>query len=313
MRYIFFVNPKAGQGKGVNKLIDNIREITDRYGFKTDVFVTTGSLDAERKAKLAIEKLNGEEARFYACGGDGTANEVLNGIYGHDNISLGIIPIGTGNDTVRNFKKGGDFLDIEKQIMGKDEKIDVVKCTGNLNGKYDSRYFVNMCNIGFDCNVAEFAGRLKKKPLIAGSAAYIIAVFGMFIEKKGISLSITENDKLLKQGKMLLCAISNGSYCGGGICSSPKAVMNDGKFDLNIVYDLPRTKFLKMFPSYTKGTHFDSPEAEYLAFEKKCTKLSIKPYNIEEFFICTDGEIFTTDGIDMEICPKAVNFIVPAK
>ena len=88
-----------------------------------------------------------------------------------------------------------------------------------IGGRFQQRYCANMFNIGFDCNVVELAGRLKKKPLISGSVAYLLAVAGMFIRKKGISLRLTdetaETERIL-DGEVLLCSVANGSYCAAG-------------------------------------------------------------------------------------------------
>ena len=91
--------------------------------------------------KTAAE--SSERLRFYACGGDGTLGEVVNGAAGQVNAEVGLIPIGTGNDFVRNFADAGDFFDIEAQVMGEARAIDLIKC--------NDRYGINVVNVGFDC------------------------------------------------------------------------------------------------------------------------------------------------------------------
>lgn len=312
MKNIFFVNPTAGQGKGINDLVDKINSISESLYADTEIYITKSVGDGENQARKMAEALNGQEARFYSCGGDGTNSEIINGIIGYDNVSVGCIPIGTGNDTVRNFKDGGNFSDIESQLLGSKKRIDLIKYCGIINGTYQEKYCVNMFNIGFDCNVVELAGRLKLKPMISGSTAYLMAVAGMFIEKKGINLKLIEGEKTIVDGQVLLCAICNGSYCGGGIYSSPQAVMNDGYFDLNIIKNVSRVQFIKLFPKYQKGTHLSLPNIEKTISIKKCKSLKLVP-NEKNFFLCADGEINLAEEVEFTIAPNAVNFIVPRK
>ena len=358
MKYYFFVNPVAGQGKHFAEMTEKIRSAMEELNISRDdyaVYKTEGVGDGERKARLLGEKLSSSGsishglasasasnastdasasnasadasasnasadasasnastdasasnasadasalhalgskpiARFYACGGDGTANEIINGVYGFDGISVGIIPIGTGNDTVRNFPDAGDFLDIKAQVLGTEKPIDVMEYRGIVNGKERTGYAVNMFNIGFDCSVVELAGRLKEKPLISGPAAYLLAIFGKFVKKEGVSLRIEGSGReLLEEGKLLLCAISNGSYCGGGIKSAPQSIMDDGYFDVNIVRDVGRAKFLKFLPAYKNGTHLGRPGIEDILLVEKAKSIMIKPFNSKDPDSYTDS------------------------
>ena len=315
MKHYFFVNPAAGTGKNVDGLISNIDAAFEgREGEEYKIILTDSVGAGEREAREIVNALpEGEEARFYACGGDGTVNEVANAVAGHPGAVLGIVPIGTGNDTVRNFPEAGDFLDIKAQIEGSVKAIDAMRYEGVVDGKKQSRYCVNMFNIGFDCNVVELTGRLKQKPLISGSAAYLLAVFGVLARKKGTSLTITDNGSTWREGPMLLCSISNGSYCGGGIYSSPQARMDDGIFDICVINDVSRMKFISAFPKYKNGTHLDMKGADEILDVRKSTDVTIKPYGMKDLFICVDGEIQLTTGIRVTMCPGIINFVIPKK
>ena len=314
MRYIFFVNPVAGTGKEADQLVEDIhdlmREMRQEFNYK--VVITKGDDDGIIRARNLARDLQGEEARFYVAGGDGSINEVLNGVFGYENISIGVIPIGTGNDTVRNFPEAGDFKSLEKQVKGTSKKIDVLKYTGVINGREQTRYCINMFNIGFDCNVVELTNRLKQKPLLSGSLAYLMAVAGMVIKKKGTSLTIKENGEIIREGGMLLCAVSNGSYCGGGIKSAPLAVMDDGEFDINIINDVSRLTFARLFPGFRKGEHAGNMKGiDEIIEMRKMKTVELTPYGAEDITICVDGEIQSTKGIKIEVCPKALTFIIP--
>lgn len=312
MKNYFFVNPMAGQGKGIKELIAEIESAVRDLNQECEIYITKSVGDGCRRAREIAESLEGASARFYCCGGDGTNNEIINGVAGFDAIEVGCVPIGTGNDTVRNFPNGGDFLNIREQLMGTAQKIDLMKYSGVIDGTYQERYCVNMFNIGFDCNVVELASRLKKKPFIAGSAAYLLAVLGIFIQKKVMSMKLTENGRVISDEDFLLCAIANGSFCGGGIYASPQASLNDGFFDLNFIKDVSRMEFLKLFPKYQKGTHLEVPGIEKILTVKQCRELTLTPKE-KDFFLCADGEISVAEEIHIEIMPEMLNFIIPAK
>ena len=319
MKYYFFINPVAGQGDRFRFLISDIKKaMADRDDYY-EIIESESKGFIKTKAREIAESLEGSEARFFAAGGDGTLNEVVNGAYGFDNIAVGIFPIGTGNDSIRNFPEAGDYMDVEAQLKGSVQKMDLIRYKGIVDGEDVTEYCVNMINIGFDSNVVELALRLKKKPFIAGSMAYLLAVFGMFVKKKGISLVITErgenvfSDNLIREGYMLLCAVCNGSYCGGGIKSAPMACVNDGIFELNIINDVTRSQFLRLFPRFRKGEHMNIPNIDEVIDVRSCKDVSLESYDKYEFVICVDGEIKYTTGIRTTIEENALNIIVPAK
>lgn len=313
MKDVFFINPAAGQGKGIEELKERIHFEAESLSRRVEIFMTNSVGDGEKAARRMAEELDGEEGRFYACGGDGTANEIINGIHGFGNVSLGIIPIGTGNDTVRNFAGGTDFMDIKAQMTSEAETVDLMKYDGIIDGRRQVRYAVNMFNIGFDCNVVELAGRLKQKPMIKGSFAYLMAVLGMFIQKKGTALKITSEGEVIRDGEMLLCAVANGSYCGGGVCSAPQAKMNDGLFDLSIINDVSRTTFLRLFPKYQKGTHFQTKGVDRIIEAKAMKEVTLEPRKAEDFFLCADGEIALCRKVTITAEPGGLRLIIPKK
>lgn len=312
MKNYFFINPAAGQGKGIENLITEIETAAETLQMHCKIYVTKGTGDGETAAKRAAQELSGEEGRFFACGGDGTLNEVINGIFGFDNVVVGCIPIGTGNDMVRNFETDGDFLDIGQQLLAGERRIDLMEYSGVIGGKQQTRYCANMFNIGFDCNVVELAGRLKKKPLISGSLAYLLAVLGIFIKKEGISLHLIENGETLADGEVLLCAVANGKYCGGGLKTSPQAVIDDGVFDLNIIKNVPRRVFLRLFTRYVKGNYLGLPGLEKILTMRRCTELKLSPKS-KKFFLCADGEISVAESVEFRIVPQCLRFAVPKK
>lgn len=314
MKTIFVINPKAGTGKNLDKRKDEITMMAKELGVEVGFYITKAIGDAEKFARLVCEEMAitspDEEVRIIACGGDGTVNEVLNGIMGYDNAVLGVVPIGTGNDFVRNFPQDADFLDIKAQLQGYKMKSDVIKYHGTFDGEEQTRYCINMFNIGFDCNVADLTQTLKTYPLLSGSMAYLAAIVGMLVKKKGANLKVELDGEVVENGQLLLTAVANGGFCGGGVNSAPTASINDGLMDVNVIYNISRTKFIKKFPHYSKGTHMELPDIDDFLLFKQCKRAVITPLD-GKMRLCVDGEIVDAGAVSMEMMPMAVNVLVP--
>lgn len=309
-RHIFVLNPAAGQGKAVT-VKEEILKIAEELSLDVEIYETKEILDGEVVAnKFAKEATEENPVRIYACGGDGTINELLNGIVGYENIELGVLPLGTGNDFIRNFGTQEDFMDIKRQLLGEAKEIDAIKYRWYKNGYDYNRYCINMFNIGFDCNVVDAAAKLKKLPLVSGSVAYILGVIKMLMKMKGADLRVEFEDGEVFDGAMLLIAIANGCFCGGGVKGVPKALTDDGLMDISLIKKCSRRRFLTLFPKYSKGTHLETKIAESLIIYKQSRKLKLTGNN-ESIMFSTDGEITYADGCEFEILPKAVKFVVP--
>lgn len=308
MRTVFIVNPKAGKGKDIDGLIDKINSAFESLGKESDIYMTRGVGDATRyvKEQLNIDK----NIRFIACGGDGTLNEVINGVAGVDTAEAGVVPIGTGNDFCRNFGNDCDFNNLELQIAGGSERCDVIEYTTHTQSGVKKGYCINMFNIGFDCNVADMCAEFKKKPLISGSMAYFISILVNLIKKKGADLDVVVDGKRVHSDSVLLTSVANGSYCGGGIMSNPYASIEDGKINMNIINDVSRLKFISLLPSYMKGTHFARKGIDKIIKTFDCEKITITP-NTDRFRFSVDGEIMDAGKTEFSLLVGGVRFVRP--
>lgn len=314
MKTVFIINPSAGKGHGIENLKEKIEAASAELNQPAGIYMTKKPKDAEYFARAFAEEAEekGRQGRLFVCGGDGTLNEVLNGIIGFENVSVGVLPIGTGNDFVRNFPQAGDFMDPLAQMKGTAVKCDAIKYWGDIDYKQQTRYCANMFNIGFDCNVVDLAATLKTYPLIAGSFAYLLAVAMILVKKKGAKLRIELDGKVVEDGAVLLTALGNGGYCGGGVNSSPKASLQDGKMDVNIIYNVGRWEFIKKFPYYAKGTHMELPGVEKIIYAAVCQQAKITPLD-GVMRLCTDGEIVDAGQVNFQVVPEAFSFIQPAR
>jgi diacylglycerol kinase (ATP) len=313
MKHLFIVNPIAGKGKGHELLVDKILEAGAELNIDVQVYVTKELHDGYFYVKDFLKKLpEGSDLKIYPCGGDGTLNEVVNGMLdfrSNHNISVGFVPTGTGNDFVRNFDNV-DFTNLKDQMRGGTIKVDLIKFQFN-DGKNDNiRYCINMFNLGFECDVVYNTDLLKKYPFFSGSIAYLAGILVTLIKNKGVNLDIEFEDGTRHKVKLLSASIGNGCYCGGGIKGAPRAKIDDGLMDVTMVAKMNRRTFVSLFPRYSKGTHLEIPGIEEIITYKQCKSLLITPEQ-KWLRLCTDGELSETGPIKFSIEDLALDFIVP--
>lgn len=311
MKYAFIINPVSGNGKKAAELIAKLDEFIRNDDRDIRYYVTEGAGDATVIAnRLAYDAEDmGEAITIFACGGDGTNNEVVNGIDGYDNVTFGVVPVGSGNDFVRNFE-GADFMDIEKQLSSSAEKVDVIRYSYAAEDGVVDRYCANGMNIGFDGNTAILANELKSHKFINGSFSYLLAVAITLIKKEGAKLRITADGEVVHEGNLILSSVSNGRFCGGGIELCPKAEVNNGKLELLIVSDITRRKFIQVFPGILKGKILDIPDLDNFATFAQPEHITIEPLEGEMKFV-VDGEEKRTGSLEIDIIRDGLNFVVP--
>lgn len=315
MRYYFIINPKSGKKKHQKKIFESLDAAASKLGISYEVYQTKASSDATGYVKELCKTYagSGESLRIYACGGDGTLNEVVNGAIGYDNVEIGAIPLGTGNDYIRNHGRLEDFFDMEAQLTGASVYSDVIKYKAWNDSEVTQGYCVNMFNIGFDCNVVDMTSRVKAWPLVYGPMAYLISVAIILIRKQGADLHIEYEDGYIKSGKILLLAIANGCFCGGGVKGVPYCKLDDGLMDVSVINNVTRRLFIRLFPSYAKGTHLEKKnvrDSGIIRYTKE-KELTVTA-NGESMKLCTDGEITSQKKVKLSMLPRAFKFIVPS-
>ena len=311
MKHIFVINPQAGKGGQALKLIPQIKNMADSLQLDYQLHQTLAAGEAVDFVRSCCKQNQGATLRFYAVGGDGTLNEVASGAIGCPDAEIACLPAGSGNDFIRNFK-GANFADLAAQISAQARPVDIIQIDEQAaDGAVKTCYAVNIAHIGFDTAVVAKAARLKTRPLIAGSAAYLLSVFINLINKSGADLSITADGQTLHNGPLLLTAAANGGFYGGGLPGAPLALVDDGLLDLCLIKDVSRSKFVSLMPSYLKGRHLQNKGAEQIIIYQKCRELKITP-NKGETMLCRDGEIAPVSGVvSFYLLPKAWRFVVP--
>lgn len=300
MKNYFIINPAAGSGKKTKALKERIETVCREKGAEFEIYLTKKKGDATEYVK-AMSRRASEHLRFFACGGDGTISEVATGVVEFDHAAVGIVPAGTGNDFLRCFESPDNFWDIEAQLDGEEEKIDIVNCGG--------RYLLNMFNTGFDCEVAAKASSLKKIPGVSSSLAYILGVVVKLVQKPGTKFSVSLDGGEFEQKDLMLATVSNGRFCGGGFKSSPRARLADGILDVCFIKDISRRKFVSIVSKYRSGEYLDMEKLQSILEYHRAKSVKIKfdqPHNI-----CIDGEIIKTDSVSMNVIPKKLGILIP--
>ena len=301
MKHYFITNPAAGKKNSCEELCERIITAGTECGADFEIYETTAAGDATRFVKEMCESFPSVEKRFYACGGDGTLNEVVSGAVGQKNASVGLIPAGSGNDFARNFKNNELFFDIKAQIAGEATPVDVLA----LNDKFA----INMVNIGFDCEVVKRMVRIKRSPLCPAGLAYIFGLVITLITKPGVKVEVSIDGGEYKPYNLLLCTNANGCYCGGGFHSNPHALLTDGKINFLFVNNVSRIKFLTLVSSYKKGTHICEKNAKILS-SASCSTIDMRFDGIQSVSI--DGEVNDIDReLHFSIKRGGLNFVIP--
>lgn len=306
------INPNAGRGckapvflrkllgfrhgntakKGVSQITESILSAFSEYESIPEIFTSSAPGDIEKEARRCVG--DGYDA-VIAVGGDGTVNEVINGIAGTD-VALGVIPLGTANVFAAQNNLPANIAECCKVVMeGKIIRTDL----GNINGK---RYFACMSGIGFDAHVIKVADCKMKK--IFGPFAYIFAmIFSYFSYNfKNIEIEI-DGQPLKKNGKIVF--ICNGPYYGGTLLMAPKADPADGFLDLCILKNSGIFSFIRYAFAICNGTLNEDKTVEHC----QCKRISISEKAGHS--VHADAEYIGVFPVEVKICPGILKTIIP--
>ena len=296
MKHIFVVNPGAGQGLKAADLTEKLNSLDIEF----EIYETKAAKDATVYVRERCK--SGEVLRFYACGGDGTIKEVMEGTVGFPNASFSCYPVGSGNDFVKCFGGKDKFMDLENLVKGEAKPTDIIKVNDD--------FCINAFHFGLDSAVAKTMAKIKRKKIIGGKNAYISGVVKAFICDMKTKGKIVADGEVLYDGDFLLCAISNGQYVGGMFKCAPKAAVDDGLLEVCLVKPVPRLKFLRLVKYYIEGSHIGNPKFDDILIYRKSKKVEV--FAGDGFTVALDGELIENNHFVAEVVPGAVNFVVPA-
>lgn len=304
MKHIFVVNPCAGGRDRSHEIAAALAPLD----IEAEIYCTTATADATRYVAACIACKPAGGLRFYACGGDGTLNEVVAGVLkavgsaaaAAPEVEVACYPCGSGNDYVKNWP-GVDFGNLEHLVGGTAVPVDVMR-VGDF-------CCINVLNYGFEAEVCRGMQQVRRWPLLGGRMAYTSGILYSLVTKRHNPCRISVDGQLWRQGDLLLASAANGQYVGGGYRCAPRAVVDDGRLEVLAIDSLSIVRFLGMIGHYKRGEHLDCEEMRRVVHSTGGRKVTIEADR--EFSIVVDGELHSGRRFDIEVLPQALNFVLP--
>lgn len=296
---LVIVNPYSGNRRG-EKYAKTIEKIFTDLKKEYDIIEDNVFIEFTEYIRHATEivlqyeiKFKNEKIVVYVVGGDGTLSEVATAINGKENISMVVIPKGTGNDFARAVNSYRSIRKIIKtSILNEPEKIDCILVKNKVA--------INMINTGLDAAIAANLDKFRKIPLISGKLKYKLAIFYTVFLPKIYNLKIRIDDRVIK-GKYTLIAIGNNKYCGGGVNMVPDADIKDGKLDICIIKNINLLQKIMYLPKLMKGKH------THLSVVELCKGKNISVSSNKKLPVSIDGELNFIKGFRAKISEKSLS------
>ena len=295
MKHLFIINPAAGSHNQTESYRKKIAQVCENRGLDYAIEISAAPGCCCKIARKAAE--TGEEYRLYACGGDGTLNEVVGGAAGFPNVAVTAFSGGSGNDFTKLFNDPDAFKDLEKLLDCEEEKFDLIDCNGDLS--------LNICSVGLDARIGTDVANYKRLPLLHGFAAYAASTVVNTI--KGITEHyIVEIDDEVIDGEQTLICACNGRFYGGGFNPVPEADPTDGLMEVLIVTKVSRLQVAQVVGKYKDGRY---KELQHLVRHFRTDRMKITcdkstPINL-------DGELRMAQTVEFKISQKKIRFFYP--
>lgn len=297
------VNPMAAGGK-VGRQWPRVRRILKEESVEFDAGLTEGVGHA---TELVCQALEAGYRTIVALGGDGTVNEVINGLMADGaadpEVVLGIIPAGIGADLARTLGIPSNYMAACRRLLkGETHLIDLGKITYIYQGREAQRYFANVAGLGFD---GEVVRRVTSGPRILSSSTirYLGGLLTTLTTYENGDVSVTFDEKELRQ-RAFSAVICNGRYFGGGMCIAPGALLDDGLFDVIIIGDCTKLEVVANLFRVYRGTHLSHPKVDVYQARK------VRVEAQERMLLQADGELLGETPAVFQIIPQALRVLV---
>lgn len=297
-KFLAIVNPAAGGGRSAKLAGAELARLKTK-GLRIDVIASTGPGHA---SELAGEAYTQGYRRFLAVGGDGTAHEIINGVFSRQKttqrIELGFLPLGTGNSFLRDFSEHGARVPLEALEAGRKRRVDLLRLTHTAG----TIYSFNLLSVGFTADVGAITNRIFKP---FGHLGYLLGVFVKVVQlnRRGFKMRV-DGEPDWDERRCLFLTFNNSKYTGGTMLIAPQADPTDGYIEYVRWGPISRLGLLKMLPRLYDGTHVKHPLASRRAVKRVEFELD-GPVDV-----MVDGEIVTVDCKFLEILPGVLDVYV---
>jgi len=297
-RFFAIVNPAAGGGRSAKLAGPALARLREK-GLKVDVIASTAQGHA---VQLAREAYDQGYRRFLAAGGDGTAHEILNGVFAGrcavQRIALGFLPLGTGNSFLRDFAEDGEAASMQALLEGRTRTVDLL-CLTHAAGEI---YSFNLLSVGFTADVAALTNRVLKR---FGDLGYLFGVFVRVVQLRQRSMALRcDDDTEWDERRSLFLTFNNSKYTGGTMLIAPDADATDGLIEFVRWGPIGRLGLLRNLPRLYDGSHTKHP----LASRRAVRHVEFKEAAPVDIMI--DGEVVTVECRALDILPAAVDVFI---
>ena len=295
MKHIFIINPAAGSRDRTADYTKEIESVCSARDLNYRIAVSQCPGDCARLARKAAQ--TGEDVRIYACGGDGTLNEVASGVAGFQNAAITVFSGGSGNDFVKIFDDPDAFFHLERLLDCEEAEFNLVRC--------NDRFSLNICSVGLDARIGTDVSNYKRIPLLSGFRAYAVStVINLF---RGIAEHyIVEINGETIDGELTFVCVCNGRFYGGGFNPVPEADPADGLLDVLLVKKVSLLQVPGLIGKYKAGRYKEIPHVVRHLQTDKLTIRCDKPTPIN-----LDGELMTAQQVEFRIADEKLRFFYP--
>ena len=305
VQQIFIITPTAGKKDARQWLVPAIRQAAESAGLEPEIRCTECAGHARRIAEKLAN--TGRKIHVYACGGDGTLNEVLQAAAGKDNVAVGCVPCGSGNDFVRNFGTAKDFLDMNAQLRAVPVVSDALKTDLGIG--------VDICAAGLDAQVAYGIPKFRRLPGCGGTMAYSLSILQAMVSPFGHRLRLCIDDTE-HTGTYMMMAVCNGRLYGGGYKAAPYARMDDGLLDVVLVKPMSRLRIASVLALYKEGKHLQQDGTVEPSLSKwmsfvRARRVTLDVLDSRPIVATLDGECVPVRHLDIEIAPGKLHLLLP--
>ena len=297
-RFFAIVNPAAGGGRSAKLAGPALARLREKK-LPVDIFASTG---AGHAAQLAREAYDQGYRRFLAVGGDGTAHEILNGVFAGrssvERVALGFLPLGTVNSFLRDFSKDGAEASLQALLENRTRAVDLLRLTHAAGEVYS----FNLLSVGFTADVAALTNRAFKS---FGHLGYLLGVFVRVVQLRRRSFALRcDDDREWDERRSLFLTFNNSKYTGGTMLIAPQADPSDGLIEFVRWGPIGRLGLLRNLPRLYDGTHIEHP----LASRRAVRRVEFKdPAPVD---IMIDGEVATLECRSLDVLPAAVDVFI---
>lgn len=295
MKHLFIINPAAGKRDQTAQYQAKIQAACGPKGLDYEIAVSQAPGHCAQLARQAAQ--TGAACRIYACGGDGTLNEIVSGVAGFPNVAVTHYPGGSGNDFIKIFGDTAPFFDLERLLEPEEAAFDLISC-----GK---DYALNICSIGLDARIGTDVSKYKRLPLISGPGAYLLSTL-VNVLRKIHEHYVVELDGQVYDGEKTLLCVANGRWYGGGFHPVPDADPTDGLLEVLLVAPVSLLTVAGAVGKYKAGKYKNYP---HLIEHRTCRRLTIRcdkptPVNL-------DGELRRYQTVTIGVSPEKLRFFYP--